>query len=100
LFFSFAAPLASVIVVLVGHPPGEKLKEALTGGLSMKKIAIAVALAVAFGGLGFATSADAAKPMQVNAKRFSACTKTVSKRSVNSPAFAVMVDQCYRGMPW
>jgi hypothetical protein len=34
----------------------------------MKKIAIAVALAVAVGGLGFPTSADAAKQMQVNAK--------------------------------
>jgi len=66
----------------------------------MKKIAIAIALAVALGGVGFATSADAAKKMQVNAKRFSGCVKTVSKRSANSPAFAVMVDQCYRGMPW
>jgi hypothetical protein len=28
LFFSFAVPLAFVIVALVGHPPGEKLKEA------------------------------------------------------------------------
>ena len=66
----------------------------------MKKIAIAVALAVAVGGVGFTTSADAAKKMEVNAKRFSGCVKTVSKRSVNSPAFAVMVDQCYRGMRW
>ena len=60
----------------------------------MKKIVIAVALAVAVGGVGFTTSADA------GAKRFSGCVKTVSKRSVNSPAFAVMVDQCYRGMRW
>ena len=66
----------------------------------MKKIAIAVALAVALGGIGFVTSADAAKKMQVNAKRYSGCVKAVAKRSANSPAQLTMVDQCYRGMRW
>jgi hypothetical protein len=66
----------------------------------MKKIAIAVALAVALGGVGFVTSADAAKKAQVNDKRFNGCVKTVAKRSKDSPAFVTMVDQCYRGMRW
>jgi hypothetical protein len=65
----------------------------------MKKIAIAVALAVALGGVGFVTSADAAKA-KFNDKRFIDCRKKVFKDRAFSPAYVHAIDQCYRGMPW
>jgi len=65
----------------------------------MKKIAIAVALTVALGGVGFITSADAAKA-KFNDKRYNDCRKKVGKDRSFSPAFLTAVDQCYRGMPW
>jgi hypothetical protein len=68
--------------------------------LSMKKIAIAVALTVALGGIGFVTPADAAKKMQVNDKRYVDCRKKVFPQRGYGNAFLIAVDQCYRGMPW
>jgi hypothetical protein len=65
----------------------------------MKKIAIAVALAVALGGAGFATSVDAAKA-PFSAKRYIDCRKKVFKERGYGSAWLTGVDQCYRGMPW
>ena len=65
----------------------------------MKKIAIAVALAVALGGIGFVTSADAAKA-RFNDKRYVDCRKKVFPERGYGSAYLFAVDQCYRGMPW
>ena len=65
----------------------------------MKKIAIAVALTVALGGVGFVTSVDAAKA-PVDSKRYAACYKKVFKERGYGSAFLFAVDQCYRGMTW
>jgi hypothetical protein len=65
----------------------------------MKKIAIAVALAVALGAVGFATAADAAKA-KFNDKRYADCRKKVSPARSFSPALLTAIDQCYRGLPW
>jgi hypothetical protein len=66
----------------------------------MKKIAVAVALAVALGGIGFVTSADAARKVQTNDKRYIDCRKKVFKERGYGSAWLTGVDQCYRGMPW
>ena len=66
----------------------------------MKKIAIAVALAVALGGIGFVTSADAAKKLPFNDKRYIDCRKKVFPQRGYGSAYLFAVDQCYRGMPW
>ena len=65
----------------------------------MKKMAIAVALALGLGALGFATSADAAK-YTVNNARYAACWKKVMKQRSYSPGAITQVDMCYRGMVW
>jgi hypothetical protein len=66
----------------------------------MKKIATAVALAVALGDIGFVSAADAAKTMQVNDKTYIDCRKNVFKERGYGSAWLTGVDQCYRGMPW
>jgi hypothetical protein len=68
--------------------------------LSMKKIAIAVALAVVLGGVGFVTSADAAKKAPFNNKKWSDCRKKVFPQRGYGSAYLIAVDQCYRGIPW
>jgi hypothetical protein len=65
----------------------------------MKKMAIAVALALGLGALGFATSADAAKST-VNSGRYAACWKQVMKQRSYAPGAITLVDRCYRGMMW
>jgi hypothetical protein len=65
----------------------------------MKKIIIAVALAVALGGLGFVTSVEAAKA-PFNAKRYDDCRKKVFPQRGYGSSFLTAVDPCYRGMPW
>jgi hypothetical protein len=65
----------------------------------MKKIAIAVALAVALGGVGFVAAADAAKA-PFNAKRYNDCRKKVFPQRGYGSAYLTAIDMCYRGMPW
>ena len=66
----------------------------------MKKIALAVSIALGLGMLGFATSADAAKKMAVNNAKYVKCRTTVMKSYSFSPGALTMIDMCYRGMRW
>ncbi len=67
----------------------------------MKKIAIAVALAVALGGVGFVTSADAQKAKApMNKKRWDDCRKKVFPQRGYGPAYLIALDQCHKGLPW
>ena len=91
-----------LLVPFVDHPPSNKRgRHQGREDMSMKKIAIAVALAVALGGVGFVTSADAAKAKApFNQKRWDDCRKKVFPQRGYGPAYVTAVDQCYRGRPW